>query len=157
VLASIANILLVLELYNLLNTFWILYGISAILVSISIMLKKDIPRNVGFITLAVFMFFDGINVVRLAANSEYSLDYFALNGITALVSGFYFVSQGATWKKFGFIMLSGFLISTGVAGISVNTSELNRAFLIFSILFAIPAALFFFLRKEQSSTRTTRA
>jgi|GEM_PF-2047217 len=149
VLASIANTLLVLELYNLLNTFWVLYGISAILVSLSIMLKKDIPRNFGFITLAVFMFFDGVNVERLAANSEYPLDYFALNGITALVSGFYFVSQGATWKNFGFIMLSGFLISIGVAGITVETEQ-NHTFLIFSILFAIPAAVYFFLRKEQS-------
>src|SRR5688572_9361721 len=147
--ASIANTLLVLELYNLLNTFWVLYGISAILVSLSIMLKKDIPRNFGFITLAVFMFFDGVNVERLAANSEYPLDYFALNGITALVSGFYFVSQGATWKNFGFIMLSGFLISIGVAGITVETEQ-NHTFLIFSILFAIPAAVYFFLRKEQS-------
>ena len=149
VLASIANILLALELHGFLDPFWILYGISAMLVSISIMLKKDIPRNVGFITLAVFMFFDGINVVRLASYGEYPMFYFALNGIAALVSGFYFVSQGATWKNFGFIMLSGFLISTAVAGISVNISELNRTFLILSILFAIPAAVFFFLRKEQ--------
>lgn len=157
VLASIVNILLVLEKYDFLGPFWIPYGISAILVSISVMLKKDIPRNVGFITLAVFMFFDGINVERLAFNSEYPLRYFALNGITALVSGFYFVSQGATWKNFGFIMLSGYLISTGFAGITVETSEQNRAFLIISILFAIPAAVSFFLRKEQSSTLTTRA
>jgi hypothetical protein len=105
---------------------------------------------VGFITLAVFMFFDGINVERLAFNSEYPLRYFELNGIAALVSGFYFVSHGATWKNFGFIMLAGYLISTGFAGITVDTSEQNRAFLIFSILFAIPAAVFFFLRKEQS-------
>ena len=156
VLASIANILLVLEQHDFLNIFWILYGISAILVSLSVMLKKDIPRNVGFITLAIFMFFDGVNVERLAANSEYSLDYFALNGITALVSGFYFVSQGATWKNFGFIMLSGYLILIGVAGITVETEQ-NRTFLMFSILFAIPAAVSFFLRKEQSSTRMTRS
>ena len=150
VLASITNILLALELYDFLNLLWIIYGISAILVSISIMLKKDIPRNVGFITLSVFMFFDGVNVLRLAANSEYPLDYFALNGITALVSGFYFVSQGATWKIFGFIMLAGYLISTGFAGITVDTSEQNRAFLILSILFSVPAAVSFFLRKEQN-------
>lgn len=149
VLASIANTLLVLELYDFLDPLWTLYGISAILVSISVMLKKDIPRNFGFITLSVFMFFDGINVVRLASYGEYPMFYFALNGIAALVSGFYFVSQGTTWKNFGFIMLSGYLISTGVAGITVNTSELNRTFSIFSILFALPAAIFFFLHKKQ--------
>jgi len=149
VLASIASILLVLEQHNFLNPFWVLYGISAILVSISIMLKKDIPRNVGFITLAVFMFFDGANVLRLAFNSEYPLRYFALNGIASLVSGFYFVSHGATWKNFGFIMLAGYLISTGFAGITVDTSEQFRAFLIISVLFSIPAAVSFFLRKEQ--------
>ena len=108
------------------------------------MLKKDIPRNVGFITLAVFMFFDGINVERLASNSEYPLRYFALNGIAALVSGFYFVSQGATWKNFGFIMLSGYLISTGFAGITVDTSELNRAFLTILHLLRHPCCSFLF-------------
>jgi len=151
VLASIANILLMLELYDSLNLLGILYGISAVLVSIeSVILKKDIPKNLGFITLSVFMFFDGINEVRLASNGGYPLYYFALNGIIALVSGFYFVSQGETWKNFGFIMLSGYLISTGVAGLTVNISELYRSFLMTSILFSIPAAVSFFLRKEQN-------
>ncbi|MDQ3003944.1 MAG: hypothetical protein M3R47_00955 [Chloroflexota bacterium] len=52
--------------------------------------------------------------------------------------------------KYALIIGNNKYDSTGVAGITVNTSELNRAFSIFSILFAIPAAFFFFLRKEQS-------
>ena len=90
---------------------------------------------------------NGWNKERLAFNPWYPIYYFVLSGIAALVSGFYFVSQGATWKNFGFIMLSGYLISTGVAGITVYISELNRAFLMISILFSILAAVSFFLRK----------
>ena len=148
VLASIANILLVLERYDYLNLFWILYGISAILTSLSFLLNRELPRNFGFITLALFLLFDGINVERLAFNSEYPLYYFTLNAIMALVSGSFFVFQKETWKNFGFSMLAGYLLLTGAASSMVYATELHHTLLVISAFFAVPAAVFFLLRKS---------
>lgn len=149
VLASIGNILLVFELYNFLSSFF-LYGIAAILVSISIFLKKDIPRNAGFVSLAIFLFFDGINVVRLAFNADYPLFYFTANSVMALISGIFFLSQRETWQNFGFILLSGYLITNGASNVVLYDTSVDRVLYILAAIFAIPAAVFFFLRKEQS-------
>jgi len=142
VLASIANILLVSERYDYLGIFWILYGISAILTSIAFVLNKEVPRSFGFITLAIFLLFDGINVERLAFNSDYPLYYFTLIGIIALVSGSFFAFQKETWRNPGFILLSGYLLLTGAAGITVYDTALHQAFLLISAFFAVPAVSF---------------
>ena len=149
ILGALSNISLMLSLYSLQTAAWILYGIAAILAGISIILKKEIPRNFGFITLAIFLLFDGINVVQLAAKPDaYPLYYFTLSGIFALTSGAFFVSQRETWKNFGFIMLSGCLLATGAASMNVYETDINRIFLVISVLFSVPAAVSFFLRKE---------
>jgi hypothetical protein len=127
--------------------FWILYGISVILTSISFILRNETPRNFGFIALAIFALFDGINVERLAFNTDYPLYYFILNGIMALVAGVFFISQKETWKNFGFIMASGYLILTGLAGLAVYDIPVNNILLVVSAFFALPAATFFLLRK----------
>jgi hypothetical protein len=155
VLASIVSILLALELYDSIKPFWVLYGISAILVSLAFVLKKDIPRNVGFVSLAIFLFLDGINVERLAFNSEYPLFYFTANAVMALVSGIFFLSQRETWKNFGFILLSGYLIATGASNVVLYDTEVDRVLYLLAAIFALLAVVFFFLRKEQSSTLTT--
>jgi hypothetical protein len=147
ILAAISNFSLVVERYDLLTATWILYGIAAIATGISIILIKEIPRNFGFVTMAIFLLFDGINVLLLAFNSDYPLYYFTLGGILALVSGIFFVFQRETWKNFGFIMFSGYLLTIGAACEIVYNTTINRAFLGFSIIFALPAAVFFFLRK----------
>jgi hypothetical protein len=146
ILAAIANFSLVLDLSGLLNVSWILYGMAAILASLAFILKKEMLRNFGFITLAIFLFLDGINVELLALSSDHPLYYFMLNGILAIVSGIFFAAQRETWRNFGFIMLSGYLITLGAAGLSVYNS-LNTTFLIISAIFGVPAAIFFFLRK----------
>ncbi|NOT06041.1 MAG: hypothetical protein HOP27_15720 [Anaerolineales bacterium] len=147
IFASIANVLLVLEDYEFLNIFWTLYGISAILVSLSIVMNRELPRDFGFITLALFLFFDGFNVVRLAFNPEYSRYYFTLNGILAMVSGVFWISQKETWRNIGFIALSAYLIVTGASGLVVYDSEANSIVLTISILFSVPAAIFIVMRK----------
>jgi hypothetical protein len=153
VLGAISSIILVRELsYDLLRASWILYGTAAILTGISFIVKKEIPRNFGFITLAIFLLLDGINILRIAFNSDYPLYYFTLGGIFALVSGIFFISQKETWKNFGFIMSSGSLIMISAANMNVNSQDLNYTFLIISTLFAVPAAVFFFLRKERSQS-----
>ena len=146
VLTATSNILLALEKYNPLHTIGILYGISAILVSISFLQKTEIPRNFGFIALALFSLFDGINVEQITFHSEYPLYYFTFSGILALVSGVFFISHRETWKNFGFIMLSGYLIMTGLFGLVVYT-DVALPVLVISSFFAIPAAIYFLLRK----------
>jgi hypothetical protein len=147
ILGSISNILLTLDSYDLVRPIWILYGISAILTSIAFILKKGTPRNFGFVSLAIFMFLDGINVEGIAFNSSYRLYYFTASDLMALLAGIFFISQKETWKNFGFILLASYLIANGTAGMSVYNSELNITFLMISVFFAVPAAIFFFLRK----------
>ncbi len=125
----------------------ILYGISAVLVGVAFLRKKEIPRNFGFITLVIFLLFDGINVARSVSLSEYPSYYFTLNGITALAAGVFFISQREVWKNFGFLMASGSLLMTGLSGLVIYNTDLYIILLAAFILFAIPAAIFFILRK----------
>jgi hypothetical protein len=147
ILASIANVLLVKQDYEYLNIIWALYGITTILVGLSIIMNRELPRDFGFITLALFLFFDGFNVVRLAFNPEYSLYYFTLNGILAMVSGVFWISQKETWRNIGFIALSAYLIVTGASGLVVYDSEANNIVLAISVFFSVPAAIFIVMRK----------
>ena len=154
IVSSISSLTIVLQLDNFIKTFLTLYGISAIITSIFFFLKKDVPRTFGFINLTVFMFLDGINVEIFAFNPDsFPRSYFAVNGIIALASGIFFATKRQTWKNFGFIMLSGYLIMTAAAGINAHDDSLAALFLGISILFATPAAVFFFLRKEQDPVR----
>jgi uncharacterized caspase-like protein len=151
IFSAVATLVLVRELSDLKNPSLFLYGIAAILTGVSFIRVKNVPRNFGFITLAIFMFLDGINVELFALNPNYPAIYLAPSGIMALVSGIFFISQRETWKNFGFIMLSGYLILTGIAGISGYIYfDAALTLLMVSIFFAVPAAIFFFLRKEQS-------
>jgi hypothetical protein len=146
-LAAASNIVISLPVYELINTLLILYGFAAILTGISFILKNEIPRNFGFITLIIFLLLDGINCELIAFNSAYPQYFFGLNGITALASGIYFASQKETWKNLGFILLSGYLITTGLSSIFTYSTDLGSTFSIIATLFAIPTAVFFFLRK----------
>jgi hypothetical protein len=148
VIASIINILLALQLYDSVGVLWTLYAISAILVSISFLLKGIVPRNFGFITLAIFLFFDAINVARIAFDANPQPHHFALNAILALASGIFFASQRETWKNVGFILLSGYLIANGASSIVLYDTDVDRVLFLLSALCATPAAIFFFLRKK---------
>jgi len=89
VLAGLFSLIFVFdETGSLKDATSILYGIASILAGVSFILIKELPRNFGFITLAIFLLLDGINVERIAINnSDYPLYYFTLIGIIALVSG----------------------------------------------------------------------
>src|SRR3972149_2098496 len=149
VLAGLFSLIFVFdETGSLKDATSILYGIASILAGVSFILIKELPRNFGFITLAIFLLLDGINVERIAINnSDYPLYYFTLIGIIALVSGVFFGFQRGTWKNFGFIMLSGYPITTGAAGMCVYDTTINHAFLLISVIFSLPAAVSFFLRR----------
>ena len=147
VISALSNFIIKLEVYNLINPFLTLYGVVATLTGILLFLKKDVPKNFGFMMLAVFLILDGINVERFIYDSNFLQYFFAVNGIFAVVSGLFFIARKEIWKNFGFLMLSGYLISTGAAGITAYNPELSLTFLVISTFFAIPAAIFFFLRK----------
>jgi uncharacterized membrane protein HdeD (DUF308 family) len=147
VVGSIANALIVLEKFDSLTPFWTLYGVTAILFGVTLLSNWEIPKNFGFITLAIYMLFDGFNVERLAFNNNYPLYYFTLNGIFALLAGTYWAFQKETWKSFSLILLCGGLIVIGVACFFVYDTTVNNAMLALSVLFSVPAAVALALRK----------
>jgi hypothetical protein len=128
------------------QSFLILYGISAILAGLSIVLKGT-PLNFGFITLALFLLFDGINVERYVLDSSYPLYFFMLNAIPAMAAGLYFILQKENWRNIGFLLLAGFLLSNGIISLIPFDSAVYLVLLAVSILFSVPAAIFLFLRK----------
>ena len=148
ILAAVSNVLLALERWDPLHYAWILYGISAILASLSFLFQKDIPRNFGFITLAVFLLFDGVNVVRLAFNEDYPLYYFTANAILALASAVFFLFQKETRNHAGFLLLSGYLLTNGSSNLVLYDVTTDKFLYFLSALFAIPAALFFLIRRK---------
>ena len=127
------------------DVIWIFLGIADILVGISFVLKREIPRNIGFITLAASLFLDGIIIELIAFNSDYfSQSLFVYPGLISLSSGIFFAFQRETRKNFGFILLSGYLISLSLAQITANQSSLEDIFFNIAALLALPAAFFLF-------------
>jgi len=125
----------------------VIYGIASILVGIFFILRKEVPRNFGFMTGALFLFLDGIQVELFPLISNYPIHFFTLTGIIALASGTYFISQRETWKNLGFMMLSGSLISISFAYFSITNEILYIPFLIISGFFSFLAAVFLFFGK----------
>ena len=67
----------------------------------------------------------------------------------SLLSGMFFVSQRETWKHLRYIMLSGYLIFVSSVYFGVEDLTGTNIFSIITALFALLAAIFFFLRKGQ--------
>lgn len=147
IVSSISNLTLVLHLDNFRGTFLTLYGISAIITGIFFFLKKDVPRTFSFITLAVFLVLDGINVERVVYDSSFQYYFFSINGLIAVAAGIFFAFRKETWKHFGFIMLSIYLFLTGLSGVTTYQSDVSFNFLAVSILFSVPAAIYFLVRR----------
>jgi FtsH-binding integral membrane protein len=153
VLAALLDLIVVIHdkgpinLSDVKNTLFILYGIAGVFVGISFISKKEIPRNFGFITLALFALLDGINAELYAFLGDYPIDISSLLGAISLSSGIFFISQREIWenKKVGFMMLSGYLIALSLA--SFGIVDYYPA-LIIAAIFALLAAVFFFRRKE---------
>jgi hypothetical protein len=125
----------------------IIYGIASIFVGIFFVLRKEIPRNFGFFTLAIFLFEDGIQSLLSPFISEYPLFLFTLSGIIALACGTFFITQRETWKNLGIIMLSGYLLLISFAYFGITSESIYNPFLLVSGFFAFPAAVFIFLGK----------
>jgi uncharacterized caspase-like protein len=123
------------------------YAITALLVGVFFIARKEVPRNFGFITLASFFFLDGINGLFYVFNPDMPLLLISLTGFISLASGTFFVSQRETWKNLGFIMLSGALISVSIAYFDIANLDIYSTFSTINGFFAILAAVFIFWGK----------
>jgi len=132
----------------LVNASWILYGFVSVLAGASFIRTKDVSRNFGFVALAIFLLLNGIIVELLfALNPDAALYFFLVPGMMALLSGMFFISQRDTWKNFRYIMLSGYLIFVSLVYFGVDEYYGSNTFSIITAIFAVLAAVFFFLRK----------
>jgi hypothetical protein len=124
------------------NAIFLLYGVAGVFVGVSLISKKEIPRNFGFITLSAFAFLDGITTLLRIFFGNPPTELLWLLGTISLSSGVFFISQGEIWKNknTGFILLSGYLIAIGIRA---NSYDPAHIFFIISALFALPAAIFF--------------
>ena len=127
--------------------FWTLLGITSILAGISFFLIKDTPRNFGFVMLAIFLLLQGIVLELFAFAPGSSVYIFNIAGIMSLLSSVYLVSQQETWKHTRYILLSGYLIFVSLVYLGVDANNGTNTFSILSAIFALLAAIFFFLRK----------
>jgi hypothetical protein len=148
VFSALYSFAFALDLSSLKYISLILGGAAGIIVAVVFILKKEVPRNFGFITLAIFLLLEGINSELYAFISEYPLYLIAFTGILSLLSGIYFVFRRQILKHIGFLTLSGYLISISFAYyFSMWDFTIHKAFLIVSSIFALPSAVLFFSRK----------
>ena len=132
---------------SLRDTAWTLLGIMSILAGISFFLIKGVPRNFGFVTLAIFLILNGIVIELFAYDSEFSPYFFHIPGTLSLLPTVFFVSQRETRKYLRYIMLSGYLIFVGLVYFGADNVYSTPTFSIIATIFALLAAVFFFLRK----------
>src|SRR6185503_11571788 len=128
--------------------FKVLHGIANILVGISFFLKRDVPRNFGFIALALFSLLFGIMIQLDYFTSSIPQSLFSLPALLSLLAGIFFASQKETRQDLAFLMLSGYLISLSAAQITIDSSAIDGIFSLISALFGLAAAIFFFGRNN---------
>jgi hypothetical protein len=132
---------------SLRETAWTLLGIMSILAGVSFFLMKGVPRNFGFVTLAIFLTLNGIIIELFAYDSGFSPYFFHIPGTLSLLPTVFFVSQRETRKYLRYIMLSGYLIFLGLVYFGADNVYSTSIFSIMATIFALLAAVFFFLRK----------
>ena len=147
IVSSLSSLTIVLYLDNFIKILLTLYGILAIITGVFFFLKKDVARTFGFSVLAVNLVLDGINVERFLYDSSFQNYFFSINGLIAITAGIFFTSQKETRRNFGLIMLSIYLFLTSLSGVTTYQSDVSLNFLAASILFSIPAAIFFLVRR----------
>jgi hypothetical protein len=132
---------------GLANASWTLYGILSILAGVSFFLTKDMPRNFGLVMLAAFLILNGIIVEVFTFAHESSLYLFNLPGIASLLASVYFVTQRETWKYLRSILLCCYLILVSLVYFGADISYNSFVFSILTVISALLAGVFFFLRK----------
>jgi hypothetical protein len=136
-----------LSLTSVADIFTIFLGIANIFVGITFILQKNIPRNFGFITLAIFSFLVGIMLEIDHFTANFTQALFSIPGLISLSSGVFFATLPETRKDLRFVMLSGFLISLSILMIAQDLSLIYNIFSILAALFGFAGAILFFLRR----------
>jgi hypothetical protein len=127
--------------------FKVLHGIANILIGISFFLNKEVPRNFGFIALALFSLLFGLMIQLDYFASSIQQSWFSLPALLSLLAGVFFASQKETRQDFAFLMLAGYLLSLSAAQITIDSSVIDGIFSLISSLFGLAAAFFFFRDK----------
>ncbi len=127
--------------------FKVLHGVANILVGLSFFLKKEVPRNFGFIALALFSLLFGIMIQLDYFTSSIQQSWFSLPALLSLVAGIFFASQKETRQDLAFLTLAGYLISLSAAQITIDSSSVDAIFSVISALFGLVAAILFFRDK----------
>ena len=144
VLAAVANVLLITERSS--EFFGSIYALCAIVTG-ALYFRNELPRNLGFIALAVYLILHGISVAFLVLNSSFSVYYFAFSGIPALISSVYFIAHKETRGLPAFLLLSGYLLFHGLAGITAPVTVVSYPLLGIASIFAVITAVLFLIRK----------
>jgi hypothetical protein len=132
-----------LDLTSARDLFTVLLGAANIFVGVAFFLKKEIPRNFGFVTLAIASVLYGMMNEIDSFTDDFTLSYFSIPALLSILAGTFFVTQGETRKDVRFILLSGFLFALSVALIGVYSTVIYNVFSIMAALFALAAAIFF--------------
>ena len=144
VVAAVGNVLLITERSP--QIFWGMYAVCAIVTG-ALFFRKGLPRNLGFIALAVGLILNGISVAFFVLDSSFSVYYFAFSGILALVSSVYFITHKETRGLPAFLLLSGYLLFDGLAGITAPVPVVSYPLLGIASIFAIITAVLFLIRR----------
>jgi hypothetical protein len=150
-LAALSLLLAVGEMYGpLLQIAGFLFALTAVLAGVLFFVGKDMPRNFGFVSLAVFLVLDGVDAIQLVLELDPYTIYGMIAALPALASGLFFLFQRETWRSFGFLLLAGYLVMRGVVGVLDYTYgwESFVPGLTIAALFAILAAAFLLFRKK---------
>jgi hypothetical protein len=132
---------------------WVPYGILAIFTGITFLRTRPV-RNFGWTTLALFLLIDGINTALLGiAPYDFPLYFFAFGGVLAWAAGMFFAFHQETWKTLRLILLTGYLLTVGLANFMVNDTSASSVVLIISALFGIPAAVAFLLERQNPQAK----
>ena len=137
----------ILELTSAAGIFKVLHGIANILIGVSFFLNKEVPRNFGFIALALFSLLFGLMIQLDYFASSIQQSWFSLPALLSLLAGVFFASQKETRQDFAFLMLSGYLLSLSAAQITIDSSAIDGIFSLIASLFGLVAAFFFFRDK----------
>lgn len=137
---------------SLFYAFWIGKGIASILLGLSFFLTKDIPRNLGFVSLFLFAVLSGIFGALLMVNSEFPLHFFGVSGMMALIAAIFFAFQRDTWSRIRYILLLVYLILVGMVYLGIDDYYGGYTYYVLSGIAAFITAIFFFVHRERLST-----
>jgi uncharacterized caspase-like protein len=153
IIGNLGSVIFVSQQSEVAHILWVLYGIIAILAGLSFW-RSGMPRNFGWITLALFLLIDGINTGMLGIKPDhYPLYYFSIGGVLAWTSGMFFAFHRETWKNIALLLLTGYLVAVGAANIAAYDDSLSPVLLIASVFFGILAAGLLFAQKQSQPIR----